>query len=63
MCEICLQSPCASGCPNAEEDYPEERCDLCGAHIYRGETYYKFDNGDVWCEDCIFDIQHVAGEG
>lgn len=51
MCEVCRQTPCCSGCPNAE---PTRICicEMCGEDIYEGETMYVIDDYK-YCENCI----------
>lgn len=34
-------------------------CDVCGATIYEGETFYDI-NGDKWCEECVKNAAHIA---
>lgn len=52
MCDLCLKSPCASGCPNTMEPDPVETCKRCGFGIYDGEEYAEID-GEFYCESCI----------
>ena len=51
MCEICKQTPCSSGCPNAELTKVCE-CEMCGADIYEGEVMFVIDDCN-YCQDCI----------
>ncbi|MBQ3133916.1 MAG: hypothetical protein IJC17_06570 [Clostridia bacterium] len=61
MCEICLQTPCASGCPNAAI-VPERRiCAWCDSPIF-DEYYYDID-GDTVCAECLEECRcSVAGK-
>lgn len=52
MCEICRQSICPSGCPNAPDPPLFAKCEACGAEIYDGDEYYKIDD-HKYCESCV----------
>lgn len=54
MCEICHQSPCMPGCPNAPEP-PGFVCKRCGETITEGESYFEAYDGK-YCEDCLWDM-------
>ena len=50
MCDICLQSPCAHGCPNRPE--PVIQCPVCGRVCE--DLYLVASTGDVvGCDQCI----------
>lgn len=50
MCDICLQSPCAPGCPNRPE--PVIQCPVCGRVCE--DLYLVASTGDVvGCDQCI----------
>lgn len=50
MCDICLQSPCATGCPNRPE--PVTQCPVCGRVCE--DLYLVASTGDVvGCDQCI----------
>lgn len=52
MCDICLRTPCASGCPNAPEPPVFAKCDECGEEIYDGDEYVEV--GDLrFCTECV----------
>ena len=55
MCEICMHSPCLSGCPNAPDPTPVTHCCSCGEPIIPGDEYGIID-GEAWCEDCLEDL-------
>ena len=55
MCEICMHSPCLSGCPNAPDPTPVAYCCSCGEPIISGDEYGIID-GEAWCEDCLEDL-------
>lgn len=55
MCDICMRSPCLSGCPNAPDPMPVAHCCSCGEPIIRGDEYGIID-GETWCEDCLEDL-------
>ena len=59
MCEICHQTFCPSGCPNAPEPPVFAECDSCGTEIYDGNEYYEI-NGCNYCEDCVSDGHKTA---
>lgn len=49
MCNICLQSPCLSQCPNAPE--PEYvKCTECRTKIYSGEDCMRDYEGRIFCD-------------
>lgn len=52
MCDICLSSPCLSGCPNAPEPQSVFICSGCGEKIYEGEDYWDI-MGEQFCEGCV----------
>lgn len=54
MCDICMVSPCAAGCPNAPDPDTVFTCKHCGEPIVVGDDYYEMD-GDHWHEDCFRD--------
>lgn len=55
MCDICMHSPCLSGCPNAPDPTPVTHCCSCGEPIIPGDEYGIID-GEAWCEDCLEDL-------
>lgn len=59
MCDICLQTPCASGCPNATPEKVMFTCEMCGEDIVKGETYYEFWEVQV-CESCVASAREEA---
>ena len=60
MCDICLQFPCLTRCPNYEPRVIH-KCHNCGEDICEGNYFYRID-GDPWCTDCIEDCREVAEE-
>lgn len=52
MCEICKQSPCPSGCPNADEPKSAKLCAWCDGELFVGDDIYKVNGEDI-CTDCI----------
>lgn len=58
MCEICYNSPCLAGCPNAEEVVVHYCCE-CGEPIYEGDYFYEI-NGEPWCAECIHNCRKEA---
>lgn len=52
MCDICMHSPCLSGCPNAPDPTPVTYCRSCGEPIVPGDEYADIDGergvGDAW---------------
>lgn len=59
MCDICLQTPCPSGCPGAKPPEPVFVCSGCGKTIYEGEDYCEFLN-EQFCEECVFNAWKTA---
>ena len=60
MCEICLQSPCASGRPHAAIKQERKLCAWCDSPIF-DEYYYDID-GDVVCAECVEECRCVTSE-
>lgn len=66
MCEICVQTPCTSRCPNASEKKLFFSCSECGEQIYEGYEYFDSKVGAI-CKECMEDksfeeILEVVGE-
>lgn len=59
VCDICLRSPCASGCPNAPEPPTVFICSGCGESIYEGDDYWEI-MGEQWCGVCIDNAKKEA---
>lgn len=59
MCCVCMQSPCDSRCPNADEPEVVFQCLKCNKDIYEGDDYHDID-GEPWCEDCVRNTRKVA---
>lgn len=57
MCQICMHSPCLSGCPNAPDPTPVTHCNCCGEPIIPGDEYAVID-GIPYCEGCIDDMPY-----
>ena len=51
MCELCLQEPCAWGCPNAGIAREHRVCTWCDNHIV--DAYYYDVFGDCVCAECM----------
>lgn len=51
VCEICLRSPCLTGCPN-EVIQIIGYCKKCRCDIEIGMKYLDHDSGYI-CEDCL----------
>lgn len=51
MCEICLQNPHSSRCPNAP-DNPICYCESCEMPLFRGDMVYLVDR-KKYCENCV----------
>lgn len=58
-CDVCLQHPCHSRCPNAPEPPAVFVCSGCGHDIHEGEDYWNV-MGEQFCERCIDDAKGVA---
>lgn len=59
MCEICLQTPCNSRCPNAPEPPVVCECIHCEKEIRAGDGYFDID-GEPWCESCVGKSHTIA---
>lgn len=53
MCDICLRTPCHSGCPNAPEPTAIYTCDRCSEPILADDKYLEEPDGDYLCENCL----------
>ena len=53
MCDTCLQEPCTTQCPNAEEPTAILFCDRCNEPVFLGYNYYVEPIGRTLCEECI----------
>ncbi|MDL2235293.1 hypothetical protein LJC07_03965 [Christensenellaceae bacterium OttesenSCG-928-L17] len=60
MCELCLRSPCADGCPDAPGKYIDEigTCEHCKNPIYAGDDSYSGEDyvdigGSYYHYDCL----------
>ena len=49
MCDICMHSPCLSGCPNAPDPTPVTHCCSCGEPIIPGDEYGIIDGVLMLC--------------
>ena len=70
---VCLDR-FAQGLADPQEAPILNECDECGLYIYKGETYYRDDDGRALCKDCAREycrkrkmplvelISEVAGE-
>lgn len=56
MCDYCRNSPCTSGCPNAEEEIEEYVCEECGDGIYVGDKCLK-----VWRDGSVYRYHDECG--
>ena len=52
MCQICMQTICPAGCPNAEDDKPVHKCAECEGDIWYGQRYFNSYKGPV-CYSCL----------
>ena len=57
MCEICMQTPCAAGCPNNDEALTW--CSRCESAIFAGDDFYEIDD-TVYCVDCVYICRRTA---
>ena len=55
MCSICLQTPCAPGCPNAPEPPCPFTCAYCREGIAVGEQYFAF-RAKRYHRECVEDM-------
>lgn len=51
MCDLCMQTPCANGCPNEPDPRVIYECSACGAEIVEGDECCKAA-GYVYCNEC-----------
>lgn len=56
MCSVCLRTPCAPSCPNAEEPKPAFICSKCGCGIFPGWKFFPTPNKGPVCKDCLDDM-------
>ena len=62
MCDICLQTPCHSQCPNAKEPEWVFKCKVCGRKIYDGDEYYEILDHPI-CIQCVEESLSTAEGG
>lgn len=66
-CDICMQAPCDTRCPNAVHDR-RGSCFLCGAPLFVGDRFFSnrdfgFKGDFLICEECITEyIQKLFGK-
>lgn len=58
MCEICHETPCLSGCPNAPVGKDRFICAWCDNPIFE-DGYYLID-GEPVCSDCVEDCRRFG---
>lgn len=64
MCDLCLQNPCHSRCPNYIPLKATHYCSICKDCIYDGEEYLKNSNGSFahyFCIDTVRDAVEWLG--
>lgn len=61
MCDICLHTPCLSGCPNYEVLKHRPVCEICGCEIKNGENYIKNIDHEYIHFECILGIRQLLG--
>lgn len=61
MCDICMQNPCHSLCPNYYHKKATHHCCYCGEGIYEGEEYIVNDDGEYRHSDCFYNINDLLG--
>ena len=59
MCDICMQNPCDSRCPNYEQPKAKHHCSICGEGIYDGEEYLINGDGDYRHYECFYGIKDL----
>ncbi len=52
MCEVCHQTPCRAGCPNASEPKMVMRCSKCMMPFQPGDRHFQ-----GLCEECLDDMR------
>lgn len=59
MCVVCNRTPCHPACPNAA-DVTVDGCTTCFVDIKAANTYYKDDNGNLFCSlDCALEYYGI----
>ena len=56
MCSLCLRTPCAPSCPNAEEPRPVYICSICDKGILVGDKVFIAPQDGPICESCVEDM-------
>lgn len=59
MCDVCLQNPCHSCCPNYEPPKASRYCSVCGEGIYEGEEYITNDDNECRHSDCFYELRDL----
>lgn len=54
MCDLCLHTPCVSGCPNKPDPIPILKCENCNMELFDGDVYYP-ELGV--CQYCVEDFE------
>jgi len=60
MCELCNESPCRSGCPNAPVDKTRHICAWCDEPIF--DNVYFLIDGEPVCPDCVDECRRDGTE-
>jgi len=60
MCVVCNRTPCHPRCPNAC-DVVVDGCTQCFCDIKASDTFYKDDNGNLYCSmDCALEYYGIT---
>ena len=60
MCELCHETPCLPGCPNAPVDKSRLICAWCDEPIF-DDQYFSID-GEPVCSDCVEECRRFGTE-
>lgn len=63
MCEICLNNPCLSRCPNAPEPKIRGCCKRCGVGLREDYEYYTDNEDNMFCsDDCAIKYHDIKSK-
>lgn len=60
MCEVCGSFECPARCPNHAPEIVAH-CTGCNEPIYYGDGCFKFPDGSMWHDDCLWEEYHTTG--
>lgn len=59
LCDLCMQNPCHSRCPNYTPPKITRYCSSCGEGIYAGEEYIENEDGEYQHYECFLGMKDL----